>query len=85
MNYDKEQFEERLEETDTTAILLGIHAELQEIRQLLDDVEQDNELLICGTCHDKFTSVGTLRQHARKTHNAPPDMPLDNLTEGQNG
>jgi siroheme synthase len=81
MNYDKQEFEERLEETDTTAILLGIHAELQEIRQLLDDVEQDTEMLVCDTCQSEFTSVGTLRQHARKTHNAPPDMPLDDLTK----
>ena len=81
---EKAQFEQELEDSDSTAILLGIHAELQAIRSLLEGA-QDNptERLTCATCGETYPSEKQLRDHARTSHKAPTDMPLEDIAEGQ--
>ena len=78
----KAQFEQELEETDSTAILLGIHAELQAIRTLLEGAEStESESLTCATCGENYPSEKQLRQHAQKAHKAPSNMPLEDITD----
>jgi hypothetical protein len=80
---EKAQFEQELEESDSTAILLGIHAELQAIRSLLEGAQaQEPNRLTCATCGESFVGEKPLRTHAQKAHKAPSDMPLEDL-EGQ--
>jgi hypothetical protein len=81
---EKVQFEQELEESDSTAILLGIHAELQAIRSLLEGAqEQETNSLTCATCGETYPSETQLRDHARTTHKAPSDMELADIAEGQ--
>jgi len=81
---EKAQFEQELEASDSTAILLGIHAELQAIRSLLEGAqEQETERLTCATCGETYPSEKQLRDHARTSHKAPTDMPLEDIAEGQ--
>jgi len=78
----KAQFEQELEESDSTAILLGIHAELQAIRSLLEGAqEQEPNRLTCATCGETYPSEKQLRDHARTSHKAPSDMPLEDIAE----
>jgi hypothetical protein len=79
---EKEQFEQELEDSDSTAILLGIHAELQAIRSLLEGA-QDNqsERLTCATCGETYPSEKQLRDHARTSHKAPQNMPLEDIAD----
>ena len=85
MNYDeqdKEAFEAQIEETDTKAVLLGIHAELQAIRTLLEGAEStESESLTCATCGENYPSEKQLRQHAQKAHKAPSNMPLEDIAD----
>jgi protein-arginine kinase activator protein McsA len=79
---EKEAFEQELEESDSTAILLGIYGELQAIRSLLEQPQDaSEENLTCSTCGESYTSEKQLRQHARTTHKAPSDMPLEDIAE----
>jgi len=81
---EKERFEQQIENTDTKAVLLGIHAELQAIRSLLEGAqEQEPNRLTCATCGETYPSEKQLRDHARTTHKAPSDMPLADIAEGQ--
>jgi hypothetical protein len=81
---EKAQFEQELEESDSTAILLGIHAELQAIRSLLEGAqEHETNNLTCATCGGSFVGEKPLRAHAQKAHKAPSDMPLEDIAEGQ--
>jgi hypothetical protein len=80
----KAQFEQELEDSDSTAILLGIHAELQAIRTLLEEAqEHETNSLTCATCGESFVGEKPLRAHAQKAHKAPSDMPLEDIAEGQ--
>jgi len=79
---EKAEFEQELEESDSTAILLGIHAELQAIRTLLEGAQEDQtERLTCATCGESFVGEKPLRAHAQKAHKAPSDMPLEDIAE----
>jgi len=79
---EKAQFEQELEDSDSTAILLGIHAELQAIRTLLEGAQTDTtERLTCATCGETYPSEKQLRDHARTSHKAPNDMPLADIAE----
>jgi hypothetical protein len=81
---EKAQFEQELEDSDSTAILLGIHAELQAIRSLLEGAQaQETNRLTCATCGESYPSEKQLRDHARTSHKAPTDMPLADIAEGQ--
>jgi hypothetical protein len=82
---DKDRFEQELEETDTTAILLGIYTELQAIHSLLEGVdgtqEQETNSLTCAMCGETYPSETQLRDHVKLTHKAPNDMPLEDIAE----
>ena len=80
---DQAAFEEELQQTDATAVLVGIHSELTQIRRLLeqaDDAGGDGgaEQWTCGMCGETMPKT-ELQAHAEKEHNAPKDMPLDQL------
>ena len=74
----KEQFEQELQETDATAILLGIHAELAQIRTLLEESntgdssasEREYECTFCGDTYPESEIV----DHAQEAHKAPFDL-----------
>lgn len=73
---DKERFEQELEDTDVKAILLGIHAELVELRQTVDGSERNPEFA-CKDCGESFAELGALEQHSVEAHKAPPNMEPD--------
>jgi len=79
---EKQDFEAQLEDTDTKAVLLGIHAELQAIRSLIDGAQADTddaqERLTCELCGQKKPADG-LVEHAIDEHNAPPDATVSDL------
>jgi hypothetical protein len=79
---EKEQFEQELEDSDSTAILLGIYTELQAIRSLLEQPQDTSEeTLACATCGESFAGEKPLRAHAQKAHKAPSDMPLEDIAD----
>ncbi len=84
-DYDTEAGEQQIADTDTKAILLGIHSELQHIRILLSRSQRRDTVsstdMACGTCGEQFDAEAALRAHARRKHNAPTDMALDDLIE----
>lgn len=73
---DKERFEQELEDTDVKAILLGIHAELVQLRQAVEGSESKAEFA-CKDCGESFAEVAALEQHAVEVHKAPPNMEPD--------
>jgi hypothetical protein len=79
---EKEAFEQELEESDSTAILLGIYGELQAIRALLEQPQDTSEAkLECATCGESFAGEKPLRAHAQRAHKAPSDMPLESIAD----
>lgn len=89
MNFDDDEqqaFEEELQETDATAVLVGIHSELTHIRRLLEQANgdtDDGEQYACAMCGEVVPKEN-LQAHAVDEHNAPPDMPVDQLGERVN-
>ncbi len=78
----KQQFEQELEESDSTAILLGIYGELQAIRSLLEQPQDTSEEpLVCTTCGESYQTEKQLRQHARESHKAPSNMNIEDLAD----
>ncbi len=84
-DYDTEAGEQQIADTDTKAILLGIHSELQHIRLLLSRSQGRDSVssadMACGSCGDTFDAEDALRAHAQRKHNAPTDMALEDLIE----
>ena len=78
----KEQFEQELEESNSTAILLGIYGELQAIRSLLEQPQDAvEETLTCATCGESYNTEKALRSHARESHKAPSNMNIEDLED----
>jgi hypothetical protein len=79
---EKAQFEQELEESDSTAILLGIYGELQAIRSLLEQPQDTSEEpLVCATCGGSYQTEKALRSHARESHKAPSNMNIEDLAD----
>lgn len=79
----KEAFEAELQETDATAILLGIHAELSHIRALLEDSntsqsEASEPMYECDICGEVYAESDIV-DHATEAHKAPPNMALEDI------
>jgi hypothetical protein len=74
---EQERFEQELEDTDVKAILLGIHAELVELRQAVEGSESETETYACRDCGESFAQPDALISHAVQAHNAPPNMNVD--------
>ena len=74
---EQERFEQELEDTDVKAILLGIHAELVELRQAVEGSESETETYACRDCGEPFAQPDALISHAVQAHNAPPGMDTD--------
>jgi len=83
---EKAEFEQQLAETDTKAVLLGIHAELQAIRALLEasqaDTSDSQELATCDLCGQE-KPLDSLVEHAIKEHKAPTDTSIDDVARGE--
>ena len=83
---EKQDFEAQLEETDTKAVLLGIHAELQAIRSLLDGAQSDTadakDVATCGLCGQE-KPIESLVEHAIKEHKAPTDTTVQDIARGE--
>ena len=83
---EKQDFEAQLEETDTKAVLLGIHAELQAIRTLLEgtqtDTAESKETATCDLCGET-TPIESLVEHAITEHKAPTDTSIDDVARGE--
>jgi len=83
---EKEDFEQQLAETDTKAVLLGIHAELQAIRALLEssqgDTSDSKETATCDLCGET-KPLDSLVEHAIKEHKAPTDTSIDDVVRGE--
>ncbi len=83
---EKQDFEAQLEETDTKAVLLGIHAELQAIRSLLeasdDSTADSQEVATCDLCGETKPIEG-LVEHAITEHKAPTDTRIEDVARGE--
>ena len=82
---EKQDFEAQLEDTDTKAVLLGIHAELQAIRTLLDGAQTDTESKETATCDlcGETKPIESLVEHAITEHKAPTDTSIDDVARGE--
>jgi len=82
-DYDTAEGEQQIADTETKAILLALHAELQSIRILLsrsqaaEGISQQN--MRCSTCGEQNSTEAGMRRHAQRAHNAPTDIALDEL------
>jgi len=83
---EKQDFEAQLENTDTKAVLLGIHAELQAIRALLEssqgDTSDSQDMATCDLCGQE-KPLESLVEHAIKEHKAPTDTSIDDVVRGE--
>ena len=83
---EKQDFEAQLDDTDTKAVLLGIHAELQAIRSLLEASEADTEgstdMATCDLCGET-KPIESLVEHAIKEHKAPTDTTVNDVARGE--
>jgi hypothetical protein len=83
---EKAEFEQQLEETDTKAVLLGIHAELQAIRSLLEatqsDTAESQDVATCDLCGET-KPLESLVEHAITEHKAPTDTTVDDVVRGE--
>ena len=83
---EKQDFEAQLEETDTKAVLLGIHAELQAIRTLLEatqtDTAESQETATCDLCGQE-KPIESLVEHAITEHKAPTDTKVEDVARGE--
>ena len=83
---EKQDFEAQLEDTDTKAVLLGIHAELQAIRTLLEatqtDTAESKETATCDLCGQE-KPIESLVEHAIKEHTAPTDTKVEDVVRGE--
>ena len=83
---EKQDFEAQLDETDTKAVLLGIHAELQAIRSLLEasqgDTSDSQDVATCDLCGET-KPLDSLVEHAIKEHKAPTDTSIDDVVRGE--
>jgi len=83
---EKQDFEAQLDETDTKAVLLGIHAELQAIRALLEssqgDATEDTDTATCDLCGET-KPLESLVEHAITEHKAPTDTSIDDVARGE--
>jgi len=83
---EKQDFEAQLDDTDTKAVLLGIHAELQAIRALLEssqgDTEESTDTETCDLCGQEKPIEG-LVEHAITEHKAPTDTTLEDVARGE--
>jgi hypothetical protein len=88
---DPGEFDDDLEDADSTALLVGILAELQAVNQQLADLrgegvergesEEAGELVFDCTRCDATVLEGERREHAERAHNAPPGVSLGELFE----
>jgi len=83
---EKQDFEAQLDDTDTKAVLLGIHAELQAIRALLEssqgDTSDSQEVATCDLCGQE-KPLESLVEHAIKEHKAPTDTTVDDVARDE--
>jgi len=68
-------FEQELEATDVKTILLGIHAELAQLRMYVE--QSESKTWSCHDCSETFADGSELVTHAVTTHKAPPNMELE--------
>jgi len=82
----KAEFEQQLKDTDTKAVLLGIHAELQAIRALLEasqgDTGDSKETATCDLCGET-KPIERLVEHAITEHKAPTDTSIEDVARGE--
>jgi len=83
---EKQDFEAQLEDTDTKAVLLGIHAELQAIRALLeasdDSTADSQDVVTCDLCGET-KPIESLVEHAITEHKAPTDTSIDDVARDE--
>jgi len=83
---EKQDFEQQLDETDAKAVLLGIHAELQAIRALLEssqgDTGESTDTATCDLCGQE-KPLESLVEHAIKEHKAPTDTSIEDVVRGE--
>ena len=83
---EKQDFEAQLDETNTKAVLLGIHAELQAIRSLLEATQSDTggsqDVATCDLCGQE-KPLGGLVEHAITEHKAPTDAKIEDVARGE--
>jgi len=83
---EKQDFEAQLAETDTKAVLLGIHAELQAIRGILEasqgDTGEATDTATCDLCGQE-KPLESLVEHAIKEHKAPTDTKIADVARGE--
>lgn len=87
---EREKYEQQLAELDEKTLIIQQVTELAEIRKQLqllnsqlvgvelDDADNGTDAKVCTTCNTEVPE-DKLQSHAVEEHNAPPEMPVEDL------
>jgi len=75
--------DKNLDELDQKTLLAGIHAELTQMRRMLqaendDDSGQSEPLYACAMCGEHYPK-SEIAKHGTQEHNAPPDTTAEDM------
>jgi hypothetical protein len=83
MTDDPDTLDKNLDELDTKTLLAGIHAELTQMRRMMQaqnepDSGQSEPLYACSMCGEHYPK-SKMAKHGTQEHNAPPDTTAEDM------
>jgi len=83
MTDDPESLRQDLADVDKKTLLAGIHAELTQIRRMMQaqndgDSGQSEPLYACDMCGGQYPR-SEIAKHGKAEHNAPPDTTAEDI------
>lgn len=80
---DPDTLDKNLAELDEKTLLSGIHAELTQMRRMMQaqnegDSRQSEPLYKCSMCGEHYPK-SELASHGKQEHNAPPDTTAEDM------
>jgi len=83
MTDDPESLRQDLAEVDEKTLLAGIHAELTQMRRMMQaqnepDSGQSEPLYACTMCGEHYPK-SEIAKHGTQEHNAPPDTTAEDM------
>lgn len=83
MSDDPDTLDKNLDELDCKTLLAGIHAELTQIRRMLQaendaDSGKSEPMYACSMCGKQYPR-SEIAEHGKAEHNAPPDTTAEDI------
>jgi len=80
---DPDTLDKNLDELDQKTLLAGIHAELTQMRRMMQaqndaDSGQSEPLYACTMCGEHYPK-SEIAKHGKQEHNAPPDTTAEDI------